>query len=578
MPLGGGRAAKAWTSFPPRSLLNTAKASLHRTSPPSKRWRLSPLPRNEGRLPFPRRKRAFNNNAGGFLRRGVEANDAEPSSAAARSVSSSSSATTTTTKRDWTEKMVKSENFAIGKEKARAAHEKNQLSGESILTPKRLNNGPNDDEYLEEHARPKWSQNRETENVPSTSQPLLAIAPMMEYTHNHFRYLCRLLSKRVWLWTEMEVDMTLKHVPVELRNKYVDFTLNQHPLVMQLGGSDADALGFSASIAKPHGYDEINLNCGCPSEKVAGKGCFGATLMRDPELVAQCCAAMAKNADGIPISVKCRIGVDGNDSYDELYRFVETVASKSPVRRFHVHCRKALLNGISPSQNRSIPLLRHEWVYALARDFPECEFFLNGGVKTLEEVKTHLRCQPTDKTKANTIKGVMIGRQAHADPWGLLSRADVEIFGESENPCKSRRDLLAKYAKYCDATQGKNGTMKDGSPVPAPRHFMHSIQNIFAGCTNAKIWKRLVDDQLQGARKTEPDLTVTKIMERTLGCIPDEVLDAPPGYTNFGSDMPAGEYVPIGEGLSEDEKEWTSEVPVVGRNFLARKDLDRIHS
>ena len=578
MPLGGGRAAKAWTSFPPRSLLNTAKASLHRTSPPSKRWRLSPLPRNEGRLPFPRRKRAFNNNAGGFLRRGVEANDAEPSSAAARSVSSSSSATTTTTKRDWTEKMVKSENFAIGKEKARAAHEKNQLSGESILTPKRLNNGPNDDEYLEEHARPKWSQNRETENVPSTSQPLLAIAPMMEYTHNHFRYLCRLLSKRVWLWTEMEVDMTLKHVPVELRNKYVDFTLNQHPLVMQLGGSDADALGFSASIAKPHGYDEINLNCGCPSEKVAGKGCFGATLMRDPELVAQCCAAMAKNADGIPISVKCRIGVDGNDSYDELYRFVETVASKSPVRRFHVHCRKALLNGISPSQNRSIPLLRHEWVYALARDFPECEFFLNGGVKTLEEVKTHLRCQPTDKTKANTIKGVMIGRQAHADPWGLLSRADVEIFGESENPCKSRRDLLAKYAKYCDATQGKNGTMKDGSPVPAPRHFMHSIQNIFAGCTNAKIWKRLVDDQLQGARKKEPDLTVTKIMERTLGCIPDEVLDAPPGYTNFGSDMPAGEYVPIGEGLNEDEKEWTSEVPVVGRNFLARKDLDRIHS
>ena len=587
MPLGGGGGAAAWTSFPPRSLLNTTAASLHRTSPPSKRWRLSPVPRNEDDdlwQPFPRRKRAFNNNAG-FLRRGVEANDAEPSSSAARSVSSS---TTTTTKRrkDWTEKMVKSENFAIGKEKARAAHEKNQLSGESILTPpkRRSNtNGPNDDdddddEYLEEHARPKWSQNRETENVPSTSQPLLAIAPMMEYTHNHFRYLCRLLSKRVWLWTEMEVDMTLKHVPVELRNKYVDFTLNQHPLVMQLGGSDADALGFSASIAKPHGYDEINLNCGCPSEKVAGKGCFGATLMRDPELVAQCCAAMAKNADGIPISVKCRIGVDGNDSYDELYRFVETVASKSPVRRFHVHCRKALLNGISPSQNRSIPLLRHEWVYALARDFPECEFFLNGGVKTLEEVKTYLRCQPTDKTKANTIKGVMIGRQAHADPWGLLSRADVELFGETENPCKSRRDLLAKYAKYCDATQGKNGTMKDGSPVPAPRHFMHSIQNIFAGCTNAKIWKRLVDDQLQGSRKKEPDLTVTKIMERTLGCIPDEVLDAPPGYANFGSDMPAGEYVPIGEGLSEEEKEWTSEVPVVGRNFLARKDLDRIHS
>ena len=237
--------------------------------------------------------------------------------------------------RDWTEKMVKSENFEKGKARAFEAYSRNNESGESILTLK------TDDELnLEEHVRPKWSRDRETENVPSTSQPLLSIAPMMEYTHNHFRYLCRLLSKRVWLWTEMEVDMTLKHVPVELRNKYVDFTLNQHPLVMQLGGSDADALGFSASLAKPHGYDEINLNCGCPSEKVAGKGCFGATLMRDPDLVAECCAAMAKNADGIPISVKCRIGVDGNDSYDELYRFVETIASKSPVRRFHVHCRK----------------------------------------------------------------------------------------------------------------------------------------------------------------------------------------------------------------------------------------------
>ena len=289
-----------------RCLLNTA-ASYRRTttSPPPSRRRLSPPREEEGvRPPRPREGLLREEKERTVSSRGVEANGAEPSAAR----SSSSATTTTTTKRDWTEKMVKSENFAIGKEKARAAHEKNQLSGESILTPKRLNNGPNDDEYLEEHARPKWSQNRETENVPSTSQPLLAIAPMMEYTHNHFRYLCRLLSKRVWLWTEMEVDMTLKHVPVELRNKYVDFTLNQHPLVMQLGGSDADALGFSASIAKPHGYDEINLNCGCPSEKVAGKGCFGATLMRDPELVAQCCAAMAKNANGIPISVKCRIG------------------------------------------------------------------------------------------------------------------------------------------------------------------------------------------------------------------------------------------------------------------------------
>ena len=502
-------------------------------------------------------------------------NENDSSSSNNNNSGSSSSSSGDNKKRDWTEKMAKTENFEIGRLRAKECYERNERERKKILRVNVL------EDELRDHYEPKWSREREEENVASTSTALLSIAPMMEYTHNHFRYLCRLLSKRVWLWTEMEVDMTLTHVPVEMRNKYVDFTLNQHPVVMQLGGSDCEALGFSASLAKPHGYDEINLNCGCPSEKVAGKGCFGATLMRDPELVAKCCAAMAENAEGIPISVKCRIGVDGNDSYDELYTFVDTIVKKSPVRRFNVHCRKALLNGISPAQNRSVPPLRHEWAYALARDFPECDFFLNGGLKTIEEVKTQLRCQPTDKTKAKSIQGVMIGRQAHADPWGLLSRADVEIFGEAKNPCKSRRELLAKYALYCDATQGKNGTMKDGSPVPAPRHFMHSIQNIFVGCTNNKIWRRLVDDELQGSRKKDPDLTVSTILERTLGCIPDEVLDAPPGYANFSSNdvgLPGGEYVPIGEGLKEDEKEWTSEVPFRGGDFCARKDRERIFS
>jgi tRNA-dihydrouridine synthase A len=153
-----------------------------------------------------------------------------------------------------------------------------------------------------------------------------------------------------------------------------------------------------------------------------------------------------------------------------------------------VHARKALLAGLSPAENRTVPPLKHEWAYALARDFPECEFHLNGGLKTLNDVKNVLERGPED---GGPIVGAMIGRQAHADPWGLLSAADTTLFGEASNPSASRRDFLNKYAVYADETIGRYGTAKDGYRIPSVRHMMHPIQNLFHGCANNKAWRRL---------------------------------------------------------------------------------------
>ena len=174
------------------------------------------------------------------------------------------------------------------------------------------------------------------------------------------------------------MDQTLTHVDHPRLDRYLDFPLQTHPSVLQLGGSDPESLGRAAAIAAPYAYDELNLNCGCPSPKVAGKGNFGAALMLEPELVADCVAAMAANSGGAPVTVKCRIGVDDVDSYDALCAFVERVSANMPPcpsandkPLFAIHARKALLNGLSPAENRAVPPLRYEWVYALARDHEE---------------------------------------------------------------------------------------------------------------------------------------------------------------------------------------------------------------
>ena len=366
-----------------------------------------------------------------------------------------------------------------------------------------------------------------------TPPQLLSVAPMMDYTTAHFRHLCRLLSSHTWLYTEMEVDQTLVHTDHPRLDRYLDFPTATHPSVLQLGGSDPEVMARATAVAAPYGYDEINLNCGCPSPKVAGKGAFGAALMLEPHLVREIVCAMRENSGGAPVTVKCRIGVDDYDSYDDLCNFVEIVSSAmNPTAvdgrpLFAIHARKAILGGLSPAENRTVPPLRYEWAYALARDFPEVGFVVNGGIDTLREAADIADGVGVPEGGGRLV-GTMIGRAVHADPWGVLSDADVRVFGAESNPRTSRRDLLVEYVKYCDATHGRFGTTKDGYSVPSIRHLMHPLQNLFLGEPNAKVWRRKVDEALKHDARN-PDVTVGMILERTLGVLSDETLDAPPG-------------------------------------------------
>ncbi len=346
----------------------------------------------------------------------------------------------------------------------------------------------------------------------------LSIAPMMDYTDVHYRQLARLMSRNTWLYTEMVVDKTLIFNPNH--DKFLWFPPEQHPISCQLGGSDPESLAQAAKVVASYGYDEINLNCGCPSDKVAGAGCFGAAMMLHPENVAACCSAMAEAAPSIPITVKCRIGVDDVDSYDSLHNFIKIVSAQSPVMHFIIHARKCLLKGLSPHQNRTVPPLRYEWLLALKRDFPAIQFSLNGGILTLEETRAALDYPCAHGTDG--IHGVMIGRAAYSSPWKLLSDADVAIWDEESNPGKSRKEVLYKYAEYADAMVGKWHVKKDGHKVPSVRVLVKPVIGMFAGEKNGKKWRAGVDQALRTAN------SVTEVLDATLPILSDDVLDAPP--------------------------------------------------
>uniref|UniRef100_A0A1D1XTA0 tRNA-dihydrouridine synthase A n=1 Tax=Anthurium amnicola TaxID=1678845 RepID=A0A1D1XTA0_9ARAE len=235
--------------------------------------------------------------------------------------------------------------------------------------------------------------------------PWFSVAPMMDWTDTHFRTLARFISKHAWLYTEMVVAETIVHQKDSL-DRFLAFPPEQHPIVLQIGGSNLENLSKAAQLANAYCYDEINLNCGCPSGKVAGHGCFGARLMLDPKFVGEAMSAIAVNCD-VPVSVKCRIGVDGRDSYSDLCDFVYTVASNSPARHFIIHARKALLNGLSPAENRKIPPLKYEFYFALMRDFPELQFTINGGFSCINQVNAARR---------QGAHGVMVGRAVYNSP------------------------------------------------------------------------------------------------------------------------------------------------------------------
>ncbi|HET8848612.1 MAG TPA: tRNA dihydrouridine(20/20a) synthase DusA, partial [Marinobacter sp.] len=238
------------------------------------------------------------------------------------------------------------------------------------------------------------------------------VAPMMDWTTPHFRYLARILSRRALLYTEMVTTGALIHGDTE---RFLRHDASEYPLALQLGGSDAGELAHCARLAEQFGFDEVNLNVGCPSDRVQNN-MIGACLMGHPQKVADGVAAMI-DATALPVTVKHRIGIDGRESWDELCEFIETVAAAG-CRTFIVHARIAILEGLSPKENREVPPLKYDWVYRLKQTYPNLEIIINGGIKTLDECHEHLAL--TD--------GVMLGREAYHNPW-LLAGVDSEFFG-----------------------------------------------------------------------------------------------------------------------------------------------------
>lgn len=294
----------------------------------------------------------------------------------------------------------------------------------------------------------------------------ISIAPMMERTDRHDRYFLRILSPTALLYTEMITTGAILHGD---RERFLAFDPAEQPVAIQLGGSDPDALAKSAEIAEAAGYREINLNCGCPSDRVQN-GRFGACLMNEPQLVADGVRAMT-GAVGVPVTVKTRIGVDDRDSWDDFKGFVETVADGG-CRIFIIHARKAWLQGLSPKENREIPPLVYDTVYRLKQEFPEFHVSINGGITTVEDAARHLE----------HVDGVMIGRAAYENPW-LLAAIEAAVLGGT--PPSDRLEALDRYIAYMDRENAR------GVPFYAmARHVL----GLFQGQRGARAFRRHISE------------------------------------------------------------------------------------
>lgn len=296
----------------------------------------------------------------------------------------------------------------------------------------------------------------------------LSVAPMMDWTDRHCRYLHRLLSRQTLLYTEMVT------APALVRGgalHLLDFNTEEHPLALQLGGSDPGELAQAARLGAEAGYDEINLNCGCPSDRVQS-GAFGAVLMQTPELVADCMAAMAE-ATGVEVTVKCRIGVDEQDPEAVLPDFLDKIRTAG-VRRVTIHARKAWLQGLSPKENRDIPPLDYDLVHRMKAAFPDLHISINGGIATLAEARAHLDAG---------LDGVMVGRAAYHQPADLLCAADREIFGgaEASDPAQAVRLMLP----YIEARLAEGAKLNQ-----ITRHML----GLFAGRPGARQWRRSLSE------------------------------------------------------------------------------------
>ena len=292
----------------------------------------------------------------------------------------------------------------------------------------------------------------------------VSIAPMMQRTDRHYRYFMRRITRRTLLYTEMLTTGAILHGD---RQRLLGFDDDEHPLALQVGGSAPDKLAECARIARDFGYDEINLNIGCPSNRVQ-RGSFGACLMKEPSVVARGVEAMRRAVD-LEITVKHRIGVDDRDDYDDMLAFVDTVADAG-CRRFTIHARKAWLQGLSPSENRNVPPLRHDDVHRLKSERPDLVIETNGGIETLDETADHLE----------EVDAVMIGRAAYDDPY-LFADVDRRFYGD-DRPVASRREVVEELLDYVRYWTEE----RDAKLIHLSRHYLQ----LFFGRPGAAVWRR----------------------------------------------------------------------------------------
>ena len=293
------------------------------------------------------------------------------------------------------------------------------------------------------------------------------VAPMMDWTDRHCRYFHRLLTRRARLYTEMITAPALVHGDVA---RHLAFDPAEHPVALQLGGSDRRELAHAARLGARYGYDEINLNCGCPSERVQ-TGSFGACLMAEPALVADCVRAM-RDAVPLPVTVKHRIGLDANEDYAFVRDFVGTLADAG-CEVFIVHARNAILKGLSPKENREIPPLRYETVHRLKRDFPHLVVVLNGGLATQDAIDAELA----------HVDGVMVGRLAYHEPW-FLAGVDAHLFGEPA-PASSRDEVVAALARYVEREVARGTSL---------RAITRHVLGLYHGVPGGRRFRRILSD------------------------------------------------------------------------------------
>ena len=305
----------------------------------------------------------------------------------------------------------------------------------------------------------------------------VSVAPMLDWTDRHCRYFLRLISRHTLLYTEMVTSGAI----IYGKGDYLGFNEEEHPVAVQLGGCDPEHMTQCAVKSQEYGYDEVNMNVGCPSDRVKN-GSFGACLMAQPQVVADCVKAMQAEVD-IPVTVKCRIGIDDMDEYEDFSRFIDVVASAG-CDTFIVHARKAWLQGLSPKENRDIPPLNYERVYQLKSQHPGLNISINGGITSLEQAEEHL----------NQVDGVMIGREVYSNPY-ILAEVDKRFYGDTAQPL-DRAEIVRLMQAYIE---------RQDAPYFKPWHAARHMLGLFQGQPGGRVWRRYLSQKGTG-KNPDPNL------------------------------------------------------------------------